>query len=624
MKCRQLARRRFQVAITTGSFDRRRDHRQAAGAEISGAALERVCSLDRHHRFAGIKRIANGTHLLIELGNKMHDDLVEFVPKHLAQLVQGIGIDQGNLLVFVVVVFICHRLVFGGADRSSSEGVRPDDTLELESTDPQWSENCHVALVQYDAGRDLQVEIVADDDGVRHRIGRLGRQPLAQRCRKLLALMTAGARLRQIPQVRRTLVTPESQRRSLTIAAEVAAQHLTDRNTVLDEERTCRSRLRTPLLAQIALRRTAIHVGEIGVTLAAIGRRVTPIDDVAAASQPLEHRLFGLIRGRQCGAGGHDGEHHQRERKTNPFHFSDSNTRPLRETGYVCERSRSSLLETREFGYARPLISVSKEAYNTMENSSPVVIVTGASRGIGRAIAIEFGRHGHACVLAARDGIGLTRTADEIHALGGPEPLCIAGDLRDRDQPARVVEQALARFGRLDALVNNAGATKRGDFLALPDEDVLDGFALKYHAAVRFCRAAWPHLELSRGAIVNIAGIGAHTPTAEFTIGGPVNSALINLTKALADRARGTGMRVNTVCPGPIATERLTVRIEALAADRGIDVAEAETEMLKLQGLARYGQPEEVARVVRFLCSDEASYIHGATIDVDGGVTSGI
>jgi 3-oxoacyl-[acyl-carrier protein] reductase len=286
--------------------------------------------------------------------------------------------------------------------------------------------------------------------------------------------------------------------------------------------------------------------------------------------------------------------------------------------------ARFPVLESHEFSYAHDSTPIPEEAYNTMENTSPVVIVTGASRGIGRAIAVEFGRNGHACVLAARDGIALTATADEIRALGGPEPLCIAGDLRDKDQPARVVEQALARFGRLDALVNNAGATKRGDFLALPDEDVLDGFALKYHATVRFCRAAWPHLALSRGSIVNIAGIGAHTPTAEFTIGGPVNSALINFTKALADRARGTGMRVNTVCPGPIATERLTVRIEALAAERGIDMAEAETEMLKLQGLARYGQPEEVARVVRFLCSDAASYIHGATIDVDGGVTSGI
>jgi len=259
-----------------------------------------------------------------------------------------------------------------------------------------------------------------------------------------------------------------------------------------------------------------------------------------------------------------------------------------------------------------------------MHIDTPVVIVSGASRGIGRAIAIEFGQHGYTCVLAARDGDALARVAEEIHALGGPQPLYIAGDLREAAQPARVVEQTVERFGRLDALVNNAGATRRGDFLALTDEDVIDGFALKFHATVRFCRAAWSHLEHSRGAIVTIAGIGANTPTAEFTIGGPVNSALINFSKALADHARGTGLRINTVNPGAIATERLTVRIEALAAQKGLSQDEARAEMLRLQGLSRYGEPAEIARVVRFLCSDEASYIHGATIDVDGGATPGI
>lgn len=257
-------------------------------------------------------------------------------------------------------------------------------------------------------------------------------------------------------------------------------------------------------------------------------------------------------------------------------------------------------------------------------HNTPVVIISGASRGIGRAIAVEFGQHGYICVLAARDGDALTRVAEEIHALGAPQPLCVAGDLREAGQPARVVEQAVEKFGRLDALVNNAGATRRGDFLTLTDEDVIDGFALKYHATVRFCRAAWPHMERSRGAIVNIAGIGANTPTAEFTIGGPVNSALINFSKALADRARGTGLRINTVNPGAIATERLTERIEALAAQKGLSLEDARAEMLRLQGLSRYGEPAEIARVVRFLCSDEASYVHGATIDVDGGATPGI
>lgn len=259
-----------------------------------------------------------------------------------------------------------------------------------------------------------------------------------------------------------------------------------------------------------------------------------------------------------------------------------------------------------------------------MRNDHPVVIVTGASRGIGRAIALEFGRVGYRCVLAARDEPALQSVVSELQALGAPPAVAVPGDLRLPEQPGRVVDAAISAFDRLDAVVNNAGATKRGEFLALADEDFIDGFALKFHGTVRMCRAAWPHLQARSGCIVNISGIGAHTPVAEFTVGGPVNSALINFTKALADRARGRGIRINTVCPGPIATDRLIRRIEAFAQEKALSLAEAEEAMRVAQGLTRYGQPEEVARVVRFLCSDEASYIHGANVDVDGGATAGI
>lgn len=259
-----------------------------------------------------------------------------------------------------------------------------------------------------------------------------------------------------------------------------------------------------------------------------------------------------------------------------------------------------------------------------MQTEAPVVIVTGASRGIGRAIAAEFGRAGYHCVIAARDAAALDSLADELAAAGAPRALCAAGDLRDPAQPQRVVEAALAAFGRLDAVVNNAGATKRGDFMALTDDDFIDGFALKFHGAVRMCRAAWAPLKESRGCIVNIVGIGAHTPVAEFTIGGPVNSALINFSKALADRGRGEGVRVNTLCPGHIATDRLTKRIEVFAREQGLSYDEAEAAMRAKQGLTRYGKPEEIAQAVHFLCSAEAGYINGTNLDVDGGATPGI
>lgn len=251
-------------------------------------------------------------------------------------------------------------------------------------------------------------------------------------------------------------------------------------------------------------------------------------------------------------------------------------------------------------------------------------IVTGASRGLGKAFAIGLARDGFALSLAARDAAALEETAREARAAGAPQVIITATDLSEPGAAGEVVTATLAQLGRIDALVNNAGATKRGDFLALTDEDFLEGFALKYHATVRFCRAAWEALEASKGVIVNISGVGAHTPEPDFTIGGSVNSALINFTKAISKRAQGAGIRINTLCPGHIVTDRLARRIETRAAERGVSFAAAQEEMRLEHGIATYGQPDEVTNVLRFLCSPAASYVHGTVINVDGGATPGL
>ena len=184
-----------------------------------------------------------------------------------------------------------------------------------------------------------------------------------------------------------------------------------------------------------------------------------------------------------------------------------------------------------------------------------------------------------------------------------------------------LIAAAVARFGRIDLLVNNAGATKRGDFLSLPDADWHEGFGLKFYAAMRLSRAAWPHLCASSGAIVNIVGIGGRTGSAEFTIGGAVNAALLNLTKALADRGVRDGVRVNAINPGGITTGRLTARIEEFAAEQDIPPAEAEERMAHAFGVARFGKPGEIARLVAFLGSPQSAYCNGTVVDADGGQT---
>lgn len=247
-----------------------------------------------------------------------------------------------------------------------------------------------------------------------------------------------------------------------------------------------------------------------------------------------------------------------------------------------------------------------------LQLAGKVALVTGASRGIGRAIAQGLAAEGMHLTLVARSGEQLDALAATL-----PTPCLVqAADLRAADAPETVVAATVAHFGQLDLLVNNAGATQRGDFLTLTDAEWEDGFALKFFGAMRACRAAWPHLQASQGSIVLISGIGGRTGSAEFTIGGAVNAALLNLTKALADRGMVDGVRVNAINPGSIATERLRGRVQAIAAAQGLDEADAARHMAQALRVARFGEPAEIASVVAFLASPHAAYCHGAIVDV--------
>lgn len=254
------------------------------------------------------------------------------------------------------------------------------------------------------------------------------------------------------------------------------------------------------------------------------------------------------------------------------------------------------------------------------ELSGRAALITGSNRGIGRAIAKRLAEDGARVVLCARDEAMLAEAVAEIRAAGG-EAVSIALDLRLPEAATLAVQAAIDAFGRLDIVVNNAGATKRGDFLTLTEEDWADGYALKMFGAVRVTRAAWPYLKAGKGAVANISGSGGRTPGAQFTIGGSVNAALLSLTKALAELGLQDGVQVNCINPGPVRTARFEKRLAMIAAEHGVDREAALKIFVREEKISQVGEPEDIAGLVAFLLSKHGRYIHGSLIDADGGST---
>jgi NAD(P)-dependent dehydrogenase (short-subunit alcohol dehydrogenase family) len=258
------------------------------------------------------------------------------------------------------------------------------------------------------------------------------------------------------------------------------------------------------------------------------------------------------------------------------------------------------------------------------EFKDKVVVVTGGSRGIGKAIGAAFAREGAQVVLAASNAANLDAAAKAIKEAGGIAPLTIAADLRTLAGCEQVFKAVNDKFKRCDILVNNAGATKGGNFFELPDDAFLDGFALKYFAAVRLTKLFWPLLKAARGNIVNIIGGAARTPGAEFLIGGSVNSAFANFSKGLAALGNRDDINVNVIHPGMVETDRVVTLFQQFAKAQGKTPEEVRNDSLKKSGTRRIGMPDDVAELALFLASPRARHIQGTAVSIDGGATTGL
>jgi 3-oxoacyl-[acyl-carrier protein] reductase len=264
-------------------------------------------------------------------------------------------------------------------------------------------------------------------------------------------------------------------------------------------------------------------------------------------------------------------------------------------------------------------LTVGDELENRSDKmNKSVAIITGASSGIGMATAVRLAKDFPSLVLAARSGENLAKTA-ELAKKAGAEALVVEGDLSLPATADAVVKRTMECFGRIDAVLNVAGAVPGIDLFEMTDAQWSAGAELKLHGARRLTIRAWDALKASKGAVVFISGAAGQVPTASAAAVGVLNAAITALAKAFADRGIADGVQVNSVSPGAVLTGRRLGMIEKFAGAHKMSVEDGKHKLLAQAGIARYGEPEDIAELMAFLVSPAARWLTGSSLRIDGG-----
>jgi 3-oxoacyl-[acyl-carrier protein] reductase len=248
-------------------------------------------------------------------------------------------------------------------------------------------------------------------------------------------------------------------------------------------------------------------------------------------------------------------------------------------------------------------------------------LITGGSGGLGSAVALTLARAGATVAICGRDAQRVADLARQLSLESGGKIEPVRLDLLQPGDAAQAVATAVGRIGGLDILVNAAGAPSDGRFESVPPEAWQRSYAIKFFGAVDTIRAALPHMKAAgRGAaIITLSGLFGTEPAPGNIVSGSINAALENFMKALAGDVARYGIRAITVCPGPFYTARIKTILEHRAREEGRPYEEVLRREESALPLGRFGKPEELAEMISVLVSDQANFITGTVITMDGG-----